>query len=388
MEIRELRADEREAAFYLGSQAFMNGSRDMSRMDHPDRLPRKTFGVWDSAGLQAMVGVIEYQIHLGAEATVPMGGIAAVACLPASRGKGYAGQCLKYALEQMRESGQAVSTLFPFSFDYYDRFGWAWVGVQRTYEVKTRALKAAPETEDARAATESDRPAIAMAYTEFAKRYRGALVRNEKLWNQVLNNGDKEYRYTYLYEKAGQVEGYLTYKGGNREGTKLREFIALTPRARRALLGLLRRHEMQIEKFTWDAPSDDPLWSTLMHWDLTTKAEPTTQARIVDIPTAIAAWRPDPGASGRTVLQVQDSCAPWNQGTWQIEFADGESRAVRTDSAAQISLDIRALSQAYFGMPTVSELRAADKLTIHDESGYRALKDLFAGPPTWMSDSF
>ena len=388
MEIRELKTEEREAAFFLGSQAFMSGSRDMSRLDHPDRLPRKTYGVWDAAGLQTMVGVIEYQIHLGAEVTVPMGGIAAVACLPASRGKGYAGQCLKYSLERMREAGQTVSALFPFSFEYYDRFGWAWTGIQRTYEVKTRALKGSPETEDVRAATEADRPAIAAAYTEFARRYRGAVVRGEKLWNAVLNNTEKEYRYTYLYAKEGRVEGYLTYKGGNRDGTKLREVIALTPRAQRALLGLLRRHEMQIDKFTWDAPSDDSLWSTLMHWDLKTRIEPVTQARIVDVPGALSAWKPSRAASGKTILAVKDEAAPWNEGTWQIEFAGGEVKVSRTSENPQISLDIRALSQAYFGTPTVAEIRAADRMTVHDETGYKALVDLFEGPPMWMNDSF
>ncbi len=388
MEIRELQEGEREAASYLGSQAFMNGSRDMSRMDSPDRLPRKTFGVWDDAGLQAMVGVIEYEIYLGAEVTVPMGGVAAVASLPASRGKGYAGACLKYSLERMRDAGQVVSSLFPFSFDYYDRFGWAWVGIQRNYEVKTRALKGAPETEDVRAATEADRPAIAAAYAEYARRYRGAVVRGEKLWNQVLNSTEKEYRYTYVYERAGHVEGYLSYKGGNRESTKLREFVSLTPTARRALLGLLRRHSMQIDKFAWDAPSDDLLWSTFMHWDLTTKMEPTTQARIVDVAGALKAWRPKRCASGKTVVAVRDEAAPWNQATWRVEYRDGEVAAERTEEAHQVSLDIRALSQAYFGIPTLAEIRAADRLTVHDEAGYKALADLLEGPPTWMNNSF
>ncbi len=388
MEIRELKSEEREAAFYLGSQAFMNGSRDMSRLDHADRLARKTFGVWDAAGLQTMVGVVEYQIHLGADAIVPMGGIAAVACLPASRGKGYAGQCLKYSLERMREAGQVVSTLFPFSYEYYDRFGWAWTGVQRTYEVKTSALKGSPETEEVRAATEADRPTIAEAYTEFARRYRGVVVRGEKLWTAVLNSTEKEYRYTYLYEKEGRVEGYLTYKGGNRESTQIRELIALTPRSQRALLGLLRRHEMQIDKFKWDAPSDDTLWSTLMHWDLKTTIEPVTQARIVDVPAALAAWRPSAGAYGRTILAVKDAAAPWNEGIWSVEFAGGEVAATRTSEVPHISLEIRALSQAYFGTPGVAEIRGAGQMAVHDEAGYNALANLFEGPPMWMNDSF
>ena len=388
MEIREVQPDEREDAFYLGSQAFLQGSRDMSRINHPDRLPRSTYGVWDENGLQAMVGVIEYRVHLGPGVIVPMGGVAAVACLPASRGKGYAGKCLKYALERMRDSGQVVSTLFPFSFDYYERLGWAWVGATRSYEVPTRILALAPETEDVRAATEADRPAIHDAYTRYAGRYRGAIAREEKLWNSLLNSSEQQYRYTYLYEQDGQVEGYLTYIGGKREETKIREFVSLTPRARRALLGLLRRHEMQIEKFAWEAPSNDLLWSALMHWNLKTKLEPTAMSRIVDVPGALAAWKPAPGATGSVVFDVRDEYAPWNQGVWRAEFSDGRVAVARTSTPAQVSLDIQSLSQAYFGTPTLATVRAAEKITVHDEAGYLALADLLNGPPMWMNDHF
>jgi predicted acetyltransferase len=388
VEIREVREDEREAAYYIGSQAFRQGARDNSMMNRPDQLPRVTFGVWDAAGMQAKVTILAYRVYLGPDVVVPMGGVAGVACLPASRGKGYAGKCLKYSMERMRDAGQVVSTLFPFSFDYYDRFGWAWTGVSRNYEVPSRILQAAPETESVRAATESDRPAIAAAYDEFARRYRGAVERDERLWNQLLNSSDQQYRYTYLYENAGRVEGYLTYMGGKREDTHLREFVALTPASRRALLGLLRRHEMQIEKFTWSAPSDDPLWSTLYHWDLKTRIAPTTMARLIDVPAAIAAWRPRSSARGSLTVQVTDECAPWNHGVWRFEYAEGEARAERATQAPQVELGIRQLSQAYFGTPSVSQIRGAGEMVVHDEAGFSALAALLDGPPMWMNDSF
>jgi predicted acetyltransferase len=388
MEIREVREDELEAAYYLGSQAFGQGSRDTSRMKHPDRLARPIFGVWDDTGLQAVVAVIPYQIYLGAEVTVPMGGIASVSSLPASRGKGYAGSCLKYSLERMHDAGQVVSTLFPFSFEYYERFGWAWTGVSRTYETPTRILRPAAETEYVRAAGESDRTSIYAAYAEFARRYRGPVARTEQMWNQVLNSSDTEYRYTYLFERDGRVEGYLTYLGGKREQTRLREMIVLTARARRGLLGLLRRHEMQIDKFKWEAPEDDQLWSILMHSDIETRISPTTMGRVVDVPAALKAWRPDKSESGRVFLAVTDTAAPWNQGTWRIEFEGGEVTAVSTNDAPQLSLDIKALSQAYFGTPSVAEVRAAGHIDVHDEAGFRTFETLLAGPPMWMNDSF
>jgi len=388
LEIREIRPEEREAAFYVGSQAFMQGGRDMSFLDHPDKLARRTFGIWDEGGLQAMAGVLDYRIQLGTAPAARMGGVAAVACLPASRGKGYAADCLRYTLERMREEGQSVSVLHPFSFEFYDRLGWAWVGVQRTYEVRTRALKPAPETESVRAATQADRAAIVAAYTEFSRRYRGPIARCEKHWNTVLNSSDKEYRYTYVYERSGHVEGYLTYMGGKRESTRLRELVALTPAARRGLLGLLRRHEMQIDQFVWTAPADDGLWSTLMHWDTQTRLQPVAQGRIVDLPAAIAAWQPDAQAEGSVAIEVLDVNAPWNAGRWRLEFGGGSARAERTGAEPQVALDIRELSQAYFGTPSLAELHREDAIDVRDATGFASLAALLEGPPMWMNDPF
>ena len=86
MEIRKLREDESERAFYLGSQAFMFGSRDQSWRTDANKPDFVEFGVWDEAGLQAKATIIPFQLYMGAEAIVPMGGVAGVACLPASRG--------------------------------------------------------------------------------------------------------------------------------------------------------------------------------------------------------------------------------------------------------------------------------------------------------------
>ncbi|HZO90809.1 MAG TPA: GNAT family N-acetyltransferase [Chthonomonadaceae bacterium] len=391
MEIRVLSGEEEEQAWYVWSQAFERGDREMRewrewRATTEDKSV--TFGVFDAAGLQATVLVTDYRIHLGPEVIVPMGGIGGVACLPASRGKGYAGAGLRASLEGMREAGQVVSVLFPFSWEYYRRFGWEWVGVNRHYAIPSRVLRPDPETENVRAATPADRSAIVGAYTEFAGRYRGMLARRGRTWAEMLDDKEKEYTYTYLYEKEGKVEGYLTYRGGKEEGTRLGEFLSLRPRAQRALLGLLRRHDMQINKFTWHAPEDDTLWQQYYHWDFETKIQPVTMGRVVDVVGALQSWRPDRKAGGVVMLAVQDEHAPWNARTWKVEFAGGEVAVRPAEAAPQVALDIQALSQAYFGTPTLDQLRAADRLAVYDEAGYTALRDLLAGPPMWLNDEF
>jgi predicted acetyltransferase len=388
LEIRPLTEEHKLESLYVGAQAFGHGERGPSWLDAPNRPDLDGWGLWEEAGLQARMYVLRFQVHLRPEVVVPMGGIAGVACLPASRGKGYAGALMRYSLERMREAGQIVSVLLPFSFDYYRRFGWEWIGVDRRYAVPSRILRPDPETENVRAATPADRPAIQAVYAQFAGRYRGPIARDEKHWNRVLEDSDERFTYTYLYEQEGRPEGYLTCRDGKGEETELREFLTVTARARRALLGLLRRHEMQIQKFVWFAPGDDTLWSQIAHWDIETRSEPKAMGRLVDVPGALQAWKPDADRRGTVIFGVRDECASWNAGTWRAEFEGGRVRVLPSKETPQVSLSIQALSQAYFGTPTVDEIRDADHLTVHDEAGYRAFRALFDGPPMWMNDGF
>src|SRR5579871_4731609 len=160
MEIRRLTSDELPLAHYVWSQAFERGDREMLQWKEWEALfpeGRVTYGVWDEAGLQATVLVLDCKMHFGPAVILPMGAVAGVACLPATRGRGYASDGVKHALQRMREAGQVISVLDPFSWEFYQRLGWDWIGATRRYTIPTRVLKSDPETENVRAATLADR---------------------------------------------------------------------------------------------------------------------------------------------------------------------------------------------------------------------------------------
>jgi predicted acetyltransferase len=214
------------------------------------------------------------------------------------------------------------------------------------------------------------------------------VARRPETWEWIFDASKKEHTFTYLYERDGEVEGYLCYHGGKREDTRLDEFVTLTPRAQQGMLGLLRRHEMQIDKFHWHAPPDDPFWSTFYHSDLDTKLVTKHMARIVDVQAALPYLHPGHGITGVLTLAVRDDAAPWNHKNWRVEIEAGNVVAAPTDAAAHVSIDIQMLAQAYLGTPTMAELRAAGQIQVHDEPSFRTLEHLFAGPPAWCCDGF
>jgi predicted acetyltransferase len=388
MEVRLMREDEKHLAYALSSLAFMQGSRSTPWADDPNQPKAAGIGVWDERGFQAQVIVLSFRVHMGPDVVLPMGGIAGVACKPAARGRGYAKAALVRSLQHMRETGEVVSSLYPFSWEFYRQVGWEWVGVKRRYKAATRVLHPSPDTVRCREAGPADRPAIESIYRQFAARYRGMLARDEKQWNSVLDDTPERYTYTYLYEGEEGPEGYLTYRGGSHESTDLREFICLTARAQRAMLGLLGRLDMQTDCVEWRAPSDDLLWSAVTSYEIETGISPVTQARIVDVEAALKAWKPRAGGRGRFVMGVADDCADWNAGTWEVEFGDGVSEIRRARREPQFTLDIQALSQAFYGTPSAPEIQRAERVTVHDQAGFEAFSEFMSGPPMWTNDSF
>jgi predicted acetyltransferase len=63
---------------------------------------------------------------------VPMAGVAGVATLPRARRRGYARALLNELLDRMRDTGHAVSTLYPFRASFYQRFGYVGLPTTRT----------------------------------------------------------------------------------------------------------------------------------------------------------------------------------------------------------------------------------------------------------------
>lgn len=366
----------------------MHGARQDPTREEDFPVPMTAYGVFDDEGLQAQVCILSHHVYMGPEVVLPMGGIAGVACLPAARGHGYVRAAMIRALEHMREQGQPVSTLFPFSFDFYRQLGWEWVGVERRYSVPSSVLRSSSHTDQCRPARPSDREAIVETYRRFSRGYRGMVERTEKLWSRLLDDAPDRYTSTYVYEGSEGLEGYLTFRGGNGECTDLNEFICLTPAAREGLLGLLRRMNMQTRRFAWSAPDDDGLWYTLCHHGVETRIAPVTQARVVDVQAALSAWKPFLPGEGSFTLQVHDEQAPWNNGVWQVRFEEGQVEVASTDGEPDVAADIQALTQLYFGSASGYALEEAGRLSITNPASRDPLNTLFGGPIMWMNDHF
>lgn len=401
-EIRSIAPDDVSAHRRLMAQAFGQGR--VVKPPDADAPPESLAGQWglfENGALRAGLTIVPYQSHWGGAAveTLALGGIAGVATFADARGQGHVDALLKNALAAMRDAGQCVSALYPFSWGFYRRYGWEWVGERRKVTIPLRELRSCEEGRNV-SLLEVEKPSevLSAPYTDWAKEggYRGLFSTATRGWDGLLRHNDDRTTYAYVYREPNDAvaDGYLLWRyDSSGEKGSIREFVARTPRAFRGLLSLLHHLGTQCATAHVTLPADSPLWAHVMHWELKTTIEPVFMARVVDVGAALSQIAvTDNGPNGTATLSVRDEHAPWNTGLWRITVEGGrvQAGAVPNGSAgeADVQADIQAFSQAFWGQPSLSWLRRAGRIDVTDEAGFALLARVLPAAPVFTLDDF
>ena len=399
MELRHLTTDDKPAFDRLMAEAFGRGSRPQpAPVDelHPvDFTHSNRLGVFDGTRLVAAATVHDIALAWG-ERNARMGGVAGVACAADQRGRGHVNRILRQALGEMRDAGQYLSRLYPFAFAFYRAFGYEWVGEKRVTSIPLSLLPASPETRNVRMIEGLDaRPDAAKAYGRAARRYRGMVARDQTrypdFWKIALDHTDGRTTYVHVYyaPESGEPEGYLVWRyPATGDHAKVDEFVAATQRAYRGLLGVLHNYGTQLKTVEWNHAGDDPLKLTVMHWDIETKVKPVFMGRVVDVAAAFNALRVPANVTGAVMIGVRDATCEWNNRAYTLTAEGGRVHAAPTTREAEIVLDIQALSQAYWGCPSLAALRAADRIGVTDESAFALLGEMLTPAIVYLEDFF
>jgi predicted acetyltransferase len=397
-ELRWLTLGDDAAHSALMNEAFSRGRRPAALeftgalpLDKP-RSPK--LGFFEAGRLVAAATYHPLHLRWDGGAEIALSGVAGVACAADCRGRGYVARLLAEGLRDARERAHPLSGLFPFSYAFYRKHGWDWVGEQRSYTIALAMIPSYPEGRDTRRyegmeAVDVVRP----IYDAYTQRYRGMATRTDldpNYW-KGLDHRDGYTTYTYVYRNPATStdEGYLVFRyPAEGDTATLHEFFVLTPSAYRGLLSMLHYYGTQLAKVSWNAPFDDPLSLYIQGYDLQTRLIPLFMGRIVSIDHALSALKPAVDFSGRIVIGVTDGQAEWNNGVFAVIVEAGQVSVTRTDAAPEITLDIATLSQAYWGQPSLDRLRTAGRMEVRDESAYQLLAALLPPATCFLKDGF
>ncbi|MBN1903346.1 GNAT family N-acetyltransferase [Candidatus Sumerlaeota bacterium] len=392
-EIRSIRENELEWAAELFNNAFRIGME--KARGWTSGLPLdETIAVVEKDRIASFVRMLKYRVWVGGS-EMRMGGIGAVSTWADAQGHGFAGELMRRSVRIMRDRGDAVSALYPFSHRYYGKFGWASMG-ERIIYTEARQNDIIPHDEKSlvrRLKGEEDIELLDAAYREYAKRYNGMTIRPRERWVAILRSMQEQNGQIYLIIKDEKPIGYLHCeqilgKPGGHE-TVVRDFACVTQEAYRAMFGFLASLPTNVAKITAATPILPNLACYFKEPFITMKWALPFQYRVLDVERAVAARGYSPGAKGSLKIKIHDECGDWNTGAWEIEVEQGKGIARKTTGRkADIEMTIQDFSKLYMGALDAASLAAHGVLENISEKTLVKMNAFFHDHPAHLVDGF
>ena len=283
--------------------------------------------------------------------SVNMAGIGGVVTLPQYRRSGAIRACFEAALRDMR--GFCLSYLYPFSTEFYRRFGYE-LGCDRVkWRLRLAGMPALSVAGSWRLAEPDGNamPDIAAIDRLREARYN-CMIRSDNM--QYLYLRDDPFavrRYTYIYyDGEGRPRSYMTVIPQNGE-LDCPRFVFHDREGFLGLMALLMRLSADHSHATLYLPDDVDLRGLIPEWsfgNVERTVEQRGMVRAVDVKMLLKMARMR--GEGRLRIAVNDPQIAENNGCFEVAFAPGRENDVRrVEAAPDIELTIQDFSRLIVG---------------------------------------
>ena len=298
----------------------------------------------------------------------PVAGVSFVGTLPVFRRMGCLRKIHTRHFELMHEKGERpISILFASQATIYQRYGYAIVSTQNSYEIEPgniqfKSLKHLNKTGKLKQLHKDEVDILDKIYRNFTTQRTGYLIRDKFKWETGVLNPPSAPDTVFdkvVYEENGIPLGYVIYTvEPHLQGHKIsiRDMAWLSISAYYGIWSYFTKMDLA-NKIHWrQAPSDDPLPHLIVEpMRLNIKRTRGFLSRIVDIEKAIPfrGYNED----GELVFSiVDDEMCPWNNGTWCLKIKDGKGAIEKTDMQPEAAMTINSFAMIFSGQ--ISATRA------------------------------
>jgi predicted acetyltransferase len=380
IEIRPITAEQGDQFSGVMAAAFGETITPEEEADH-DRWFEydRSIAAFEGDRMVGTGGAYSMDLTLPGLATIPIGGLTAIAVLPTHRRRGILRSMIDYHFEEVERRGEMVSALGASESVIYGRFGYGLATTFAEYEIDPRRGQFLREPAGRGRVRLLDPEETAKIVPPFYDRYRrgqpGELSRPPAWWEVYARDPEwtrqgASRHYDVVYESdPGRVDGWVSYRieprwpnGLAANVVKVRMLVGLTPEAEAALwryvLDLDLAGSIQLHHRTVDDP---------IRWRL---ADPRRLRvidvgdhlwlRLLDLPGALAARRY--AVEGTLVLEVTDAVRPRNQGRFRLEGGPEGADCQPTTATPDLALDITDLGAAYLGGASLATLARAERV--------------------------
>ncbi|WP_068677053.1 enhanced intracellular survival protein Eis [Oceanobacillus sp. Castelsardo] len=348
------------------------------------------WGIKDQEKVSAKLHLIPLTVNING-ASVEMGGISSVATWPEYRRKGMVKDLLFHALQKMRENGQLVSYLHPFSVPFYRKYGWEMAFAKMKYEIPMENIKKNWDGSGYVKRAESDISIFNTVYHTYMDQFNGSLIRDEKWWEQRVWK-HKPLK-VVAYNNEHKPDGYLIFSVKDRI-FKVDELAYCSLNGLKILLQFMANHDSMADQIHIDVPESDNLPVLLDEPRFGQKVSPYFMARIVDVNSFLKQYVSQLQLKGVSLqLHVQDDFIPDNSGTYYLKEVNGKMDVTQEKGIKEnkgnigISCNIQQLTTMFFGYKRPMELYNLG-LVDGNERDLHTLEGLIPSKQTYFPDFF
>lgn len=317
---------------------------------------------------------------------IPIGAVTSVGVAPEGRGLGAASVLMNGAVREMRESGMAISTLFPSSARVYRSFGYERAGIKLTYEAPVKEMHSKLNHLTVVRTTEADREEMYLLYNERAMVGNGNLDRGNILWDLILKTEGRKI-FTYLVKDADKPVGYVNFQQArSADHVRVRDMVTLTAEASQRLLRFFADHRTVIDTVSWNGPPNDPLVMMMDEQEGKQVYSRDWMVRLLDVRLSLEARGYPSDIETSLTLSINDPLLKENTGTWTMKVSSGKC-SLTPGGKGGLSMGPRGFAPLYTSHMSPLEIKNIGLLEGPEEDLRKATL-VFNGPRPWIGDSF
>lgn len=345
-----------------------------------------TIGWFDKDKLVSNITTIPYHVNIHGK-EYKMAGVTGVGTYPEYAGHGLIHSLMKKSLERMKEKGQTISYLYPYSIPYYRKKGWEIISDLITYKLKDTQLPEAYKVSGHVAREEIGHIDEKKVYELFSLKTNGAMIRNDLAWEEHLIWEREGLMLGIYYDAQEKPTGYVLYKILE-DVFYVQEMITLNEEARKGIWNFIGAHFSMINEVKGNIFTNEPIGFLLDDGRVEQKIVPYYMARIVDVKGFFEQFPFNSNKNTEIVFNVTDPMVQWNCGTFMLSFDESGKVKVSTESRKEgIYIDIPTLTTMMLSYKRPTELKRIERISASEED-IKLLEKIIPNEKTWFSDYF
>lgn len=397
LEIRKIKKEELLKDKKVSAVAFEE-KYDLT-IDENESYPEDevtAYGAFDGGKMAARMTVLHHKVYFDGHA-VNSAGMGGVATLPEYRRSGAVRRIFGAVFEDMKKKNQYISQLYPFSFAFYNKFGYGTAYERLNLKIPFSLLNNIERNNRCVLTEDRNDKVLREVYERYASGRNGANKRGDREWKEKISENiyDKlEYPYVYYNEK-NEPAGYFLYTPDKKHDDRSFRIIELcynSPEDIAGILGFIRNFESDydnIKFFNIPAGEDFSLMFT-NQYDVERSPAFSGMTCIADAEKIFALMK-YPEGSGSFSMEIDDAFQESNKGIYQIAYKNGKAADIERRSGnadADIRMPSFVLAKLVYGTDDICSHRYKFIKGFEINGNIETLKKVFVKKQIYMGDFY